>query len=163
MEIDECRADHGNQHERRTTPGRATCRARARASSRCPHLYRRGGSIQAWNGAAEQLFGFSRDEAVGQNLDLIIPEELRAAHWRRFDAAVSSGRLRLGGRPTLTRAVHKSGSRRYVEMSFALVFDETRQVVGSVATARDVTAKVEREKAQAPGARPPCKRSRTGR
>lgn len=108
------------------------------------------GAIQAWNSAAEQLFGFSRDEAIGQSLDLIIPEELRAAHWRRFDAAVSSGRVRLGGRPTLTRAVHQSGGRRYVEMSFALVFDEARQVVGSVATARDVSAKVEREKTQAP-------------
>lgn len=107
------------------------------------------GAIQAWNGAAEQLFGYSRDEAVGQSLDLIIPEELRAAHWRGFNAAVSSGHVRLGGRPTLTRAAHKSGGRRYVEMSFALVFDEVRQVVGSVATARDVTAKVEREKAQA--------------
>lgn len=108
-----------------------------------------GGAIQAWNGAAEQLFGFSRDEAVGQSLDLIIPEELRAAHWRGFDAAVSSGRVRLGGRPTLTRAVHKSGGRSYVEMSFALVFDDARRVVGTVAIARDVTDKVEHEKAQA--------------
>jgi PAS domain S-box-containing protein len=108
-----------------------------------------GGTIQAWNGAAVQLFGFSRDEALGQSLDLIIPAELRAAHWRGFDAAVRSGHLRLAGRPTLTRAVHKSAGRRYVEMSFALVFDEAVQVVGSVATARDVTAKVEREKAQA--------------
>jgi PAS domain S-box-containing protein len=107
------------------------------------------GTIQGWNDAAEQLFGFCVEEAVGKSLDLIIPEELRAAHWRGFNAAASSGHVRLGGRPTLTRAMHKSGGRRYVEMSFALVFDEVGQAVGSVATARDVTAKVEREKAQA--------------
>lgn len=105
------------------------------------------GLIQCWNRAAESIFGFSAAEALGQSLDLIIPESLRAAHWRGFDAAIKNGATRLNGRPTLTRALHKSGTKRYVEMSFALVADRVGAVLGSVAVARDVTEKMEREKA----------------
>lgn len=105
------------------------------------------GKIARWNEAASHLFGFSKDEAIGQSLDIIIPEHLRAPHWKGFDAAIASGNTRLGGHPTLTRAVRKDGQKRYVEMSFALVKDDAGQVVGSVAIARDVTDRIEREKA----------------
>ena len=109
------------------------------------------GVIERWNAAATAMFGFSKDEALGQNVDLVIPERrLRAAHWRGFNAAMESGKTRLGGRPTLTRGLHKSGQKLYVEMSFALVVDDTGSPLGSVAVARDVTERVEREKA-APG------------
>ena len=107
----------------------------------------RSGNIQRWNQAAALMFGYAADEAIGQNLDLIIPERLRAAHWRGFGAAVTNGVTRLHGHPTLTRAEHKSGQNLYVEMSFALVIDDTGAVNGSVAMARDVTERVEREKA----------------
>ena len=40
------------------------------------------GTIRRWNRAATALFGYSAEEALGQKLDLIIPEGLRAAHWR---------------------------------------------------------------------------------
>lgn len=108
----------------------------------------RTGLIRHWNKAAESMFGFSAAEAVGQSLDLIIPEHLRAAHWRGFDAAINSGTTRLSGRPTVTRALHKSGEKLYVEMSFALVADAAG-VLGSVAVARDVTERINREKAAA--------------
>jgi PAS domain S-box-containing protein len=93
------------------------------------------------------LFGYSADEALGQNLDLIIPEHLRVAHWNGFNAAITSGTMKLQGRPTLTRATHKSGRRLYIEMTFALVKGAEGEVEGSVAMARDVTERVERERA----------------
>ncbi|WP_296661983.1 PAS domain S-box protein [Paraburkholderia sp.] len=107
----------------------------------------RDGKIVRWNAAASHMFGFSKEEALGASLDLIIPEHLRAPHWKGFDAAVASGVTRLGGRPTLTRAAHKNGQKLYVEMSFAIVKDDDAQVIGSVAMARDVTERVERERA----------------
>lgn len=107
----------------------------------------RDGTIARWNEAASRLFGYAREEALGQSLDLIIPEHLRGPHWKGFDAAVASGVTRLGGRPAVTRAAHRSGRKLYVEMSFALVKDDAGQVVGSVAIARDVTERVERERA----------------
>ena len=107
----------------------------------------REGNIERWNTAAVQMFGFSAEEAIGQSLDLMIPEHLRAAHWRGFNAAIESGALRLNGRATLTRGLHKSGRKLYIEMSFALVQGDAAVVLGSVAVARDVTERIEREKA----------------
>lgn len=112
----------------------------------------RDGVIERWNAAAAAMFGFSAAEAIGQRLDLMIPEHLRAAHWRGFNAAMANGALRLNGRATLTRGLHKTGRKLYVEMSFALVRDAALAVVGSVAVARDVTERVEREKAARCGA-----------
>jgi PAS domain S-box-containing protein len=105
------------------------------------------GAIARWNRAACALFGFSAEEALGRRLDLIVPEHLRAAHWKGFDAAITSGTMKLQGRPTLTRALHKSGRKLYIEMTFALVRGADGAVLGSVAMARDVTERVERERA----------------
>ena len=107
----------------------------------------RDGVIECWNAAATAMFGYTAAEALGQSLDIIIPERLRAAHWRGFDAAMASGKTRLHGRPTLTRAEHKDGSKLYVEMSFAVVVDANGKTLGSVAMSRDVTERVNRDKA----------------
>jgi PAS domain S-box-containing protein len=40
-----------------------------------------GGVIRLWNAAAERLFGFTKTDALGKSLDLIIPERLRQRHW----------------------------------------------------------------------------------
>jgi PAS domain S-box-containing protein len=105
------------------------------------------GTIQRWNHAAAALFGYSAAEALGRNLDLIVPEHLRAAHWRGFEAAMTKGVMKLEGRPTVTRAVHQSGRKLYVEMTFALVKDQGGGTRGAVAVARDVTERVEQQRA----------------
>jgi PAS domain-containing protein len=55
----------------------------------------RDGIIQVWNPGAERIFGYPAHEAVGQSLDLIIPECLRTRHgtatvrlWRPARAAM---------------------------------------------------------------------------
>jgi PAS domain S-box-containing protein len=106
----------------------------------------RSGEIVRWNRASTDMFGFSAEEALGLSLDLIIPEHLRASHWRGFNAAMTKGVMKLQGRPTLTRALHKSGRKLYVEMTFAVVKGDEGEVFGSVAMARDVTERVERER-----------------
>jgi len=110
------------------------------------------GTIRRWNRAAAALFGFSPAEALGQSLDRIVPEHLRAGHWRGFDAAMTTGALKLQGRPTLTRATHQTGRKLYVEMTFALVRGRAGSApLGAVAVARDVTERVEQQR----GGRPP--------
>ena len=106
----------------------------------------RAGEIVRWNRASSDMFGFSAKEALGRSLDLIIPERLRASHWNGFNAAMTKGVMKLKGRPTLTRALHKSGRKLYVEMTFAIVKGDEGEVLGSVAMARDVTDRVERER-----------------
>jgi PAS domain S-box-containing protein len=108
------------------------------------------GTIMRWNHAAAALFGYGAAEALGQNLDLIIPEHLRAAHWHGFKAAMTNGVMKLQGRPTVTRATHQSGRKLYVEMIFALVKGQTGEVArGAVAVARDVTERIEQQRADA--------------
>ena len=97
------------------------------------------GIIRGWNAAAESLFGFPKNEAIGQSLDLIIPERLRAAHWAGFNRAMARGMTQHGGRATVTRALTRGGEAIYVEMSFAVVSVEDGKAIGSVAMARDVT------------------------
>ena len=113
------------------------------------------GTIRRWNRAAAALFGYSAAEALGQTLDLIIPEHLRAAHWRGFEAAMTNGVTKLQGRPTLTRATHQTGRRLYVEMTFALVQGEAGGAAcGAVAVARDVTERTEQQRVDARRDRP---------
>ncbi|WP_134325019.1 PAS domain-containing protein [Cumulibacter soli] len=98
------------------------------------------GVVRHWNDGAHAVFGFAQSEALGQNLDLIVPEELREAHWRGFDAALERGATTGGRRARLTKGLHADPDRAlYVEMSFALVYDADGAVAGSVAVARDVT------------------------
>ena len=105
------------------------------------------GAVQIWNQAASSLFGYSAQEVAGGSMDLIIPEKLRAAHWAGFKRAMETGKTRLSGRPTITRATHKSGARLYVEMTFAVVRVDDG-VLGAVAVARDATERYEQARAQ---------------
>lgn len=106
----------------------------------------REGTIRAWNDGATAVFGFTADDTLGVNLDIIIPEKLRAAHWKGFYAAMERGATTGGREARLTRGIHKAGDRKlYVEMTFAVVLGPDGTAIGSVAVARDVTDKHLRE------------------
>lgn len=98
------------------------------------------GVIRVWNAMAAALFGFSAQEALGHSVDLIIPEHLREAHWRGFHRAIAHGRT-TSQEVRTTRGVHQSGRKLYVDMSFAIVTDGRGAALGSVAMARDATAR----------------------
>src|SRR5688500_6317108 len=53
------------------------------------------GRITAWDPGAERLFGHPAAHAVGCSLDLIVPPELRTAHWAGFHRAMATGTCRL--------------------------------------------------------------------
>ncbi|MEI7431519.1 MAG: PAS domain S-box protein [Betaproteobacteria bacterium] len=106
----------------------------------------REGLIRGWNAAAEALFGYAKDEAIGQSLDLIIPERLRDPHWVGFNRAMASGATKHAGRATVTRSLTRSRGTIYVEMSFAVVGDSEGQVLGSVAVARDATQRQQKDR-----------------
>ena len=58
----------------------------------------RDGKLTFWNPGAARIFGFSRTEAIGQSLDLIIPERLRARHWAGYTQVMATGESRRDGR-----------------------------------------------------------------
>ncbi|MDD2919140.1 PAS domain S-box protein [Rhodoferax sp.] len=104
------------------------------------------GIIRLWNPAAETLFGFKAAEAIGQSLDLIIPERLRKPHWDGFNMAVSRGGTKPGRSSAITRSLHKNGEQIYVDMSFMMVKNPSGEMLGAMAVARDATARFQEEK-----------------
>jgi len=54
------------------------------------------GLITFWNPGATRIFGFSQQEAIGQSLDIIIPENLRARHWDGYHKTMATGTSRYG-------------------------------------------------------------------
>jgi PAS domain S-box-containing protein len=106
------------------------------------------GVIREWNPTAERIFGYPKDEAVGESLDLIVPERFREAHWRGYDRALSEGQTKYLGKALPTRSLRKDGSTIYVELTFAIVHDQTGSVIGALAHARDITERWEQERQQ---------------
>ena len=98
-----------------------------------------GGTIRFWNAAAERLFGYTREEAVGQSLNLMIPERFRPAHDAGFARAIATGHLRAGTRVLRTRSNHKDGRKLYVDFTFALLKAPEGHVAAVYAIARDAT------------------------
>jgi PAS domain S-box-containing protein len=106
------------------------------------------GLIRVWNPAAERIFGHSATAAIGQNLDIIIPEPLRAAHWKGYDRALAAGDTKYRGQSLPTKALKADGSQFYVELSFSIIHGGDGEVIGALAHARDITERFERDRAR---------------
>jgi PAS domain S-box-containing protein len=107
----------------------------------------REGLIRIWNQGAESVFGFPAEEVLGESLDVIIPEGLRKRHWEGYSKAIAERRTRTGDRVMTTRALHKHGSRLYVDMSFAVIVDESGHAEGAMAIGRNITERYLADKA----------------
>lgn len=106
------------------------------------------GMVRSWNDGATAIFGHTADEAIGQNLDLIVPERFRDAHWKGYDRALAAGDTKYRGQALPTRSMRKDGTAIYVELSFAIVKDASGEVIGALAHARDITERFQREREQ---------------
>src|SRR5262245_56764942 len=107
----------------------------------------RDGIIRLWNAGAEAMFGDSATEAIGQNLDLIIPERQRGRHWEGYQKVMATGVTRYGKELLAVPAVRKDGTRISLEFTIVLLRDEAGQTMGTAALIRDVTARWQQERA----------------
>jgi PAS domain S-box-containing protein len=100
------------------------------------------GIIRFWNPGAVRIFGFSSEEAVGQSLDIIIPENLRARHNAGFAETMRTGITRYGSGDILAvPALTKDGRRISVEFTIVLLRGDDGKVSGIAAILRDVTSR----------------------
>ncbi|MDO9308487.1 MAG: PAS domain S-box protein [Deltaproteobacteria bacterium] len=106
----------------------------------------RQGIIRYWNAAAEKMFGYSAAEALGQSLDLIIPENLRGRHWEGYYRVMESGSSRYSIDLLSAPALRKDGTRLSTEFSMALIRDDDGGMLGVAAVIRDVSARWQRER-----------------
>jgi PAS domain S-box-containing protein len=105
------------------------------------------GTIVLWNPAAQRIFGFAAEEAVGRSLDLIIPERFRERHWQAFQKVMSTGRTRYGSEVLRVPAIHKDERSLSIAFTVALLFSHDGKVDSIVAIVRDETARWNEERA----------------
>ncbi|CAO3408480.1 PAS domain-containing protein [Azospirillum largimobile] len=104
----------------------------------------REGLIRLWNAGAERVFGFTAEEALGQSLDIIIPERQRQRHWEGYDEVMRTGVSRYGSGDLLSvPATRKDGSRISVEFTIVPLKGADGTMMGMAAVMRDVTARFE--------------------
>jgi PAS domain S-box-containing protein len=104
------------------------------------------GIIRFWNRGAELMFGYSESEAVGQTLDLIIPEKLRGRHWEGYWRVMASGETKYKTGLLSSPGQRKDGSRVSLEFSIVLLRDEAGAMQGCGTVMRDVTERWSKEK-----------------
>lgn len=103
--------------------------------------------IRLWNRAAERVFGFKKEEALGQSLNLIIPERLRERHWEAYRRVMDTGITKYGeGELLAVPGQRRNGEPLSLEFSLALIRDDEGRILGSAAILRDVTARWNKEK-----------------
>jgi PAS domain S-box-containing protein len=101
------------------------------------------GVITSWNKGAEQLFGYAAEEAVGQNITLIIPPE------RRNEEKMILEQLTRGERVDHFETVRmrKDGSLLDVSLTISPMKDVYGRVIGASKLARDITERKRAEEA----------------
>lgn len=104
------------------------------------------GMIVFWNAGAERVFGHKSEHAIGQSLDLIIPEQFRAAHWTGYDRALADKDTKYRGQSLATRATRADGETIYVELGFSIVLNGANEAIGAMATARDITERFNKDR-----------------
>jgi PAS domain S-box-containing protein len=104
------------------------------------------GIIRFWNHGAEHLFQYSTQEAVGQSLDLIIPENLRSRHWDGYRRVMASGETKYKTGLLSSPGIRKDGSRISLEFSMVLLRSDDGALQGCGSIMRDVTERWRKEK-----------------
>jgi PAS domain S-box-containing protein len=105
------------------------------------------GRIVFWNDAATRLFGWPREEALGQRLDLIIPERLRQRHWDGWTKAMATGTTKYGDQLLEVPAVRRDGQPISIAFSVSLFTGPSGAVDGVAAVLRDDTEHFQQRRA----------------
>jgi PAS domain S-box-containing protein len=105
------------------------------------------GKIVLWNPAAERIFGFAAQEALGETLDLIIPERFRARHWDSFREVMRTGQTKYGAEVLRVPARHQDGRPLSIAFSVTLLSRADGQTEAIAAIVRDETSRWNEERA----------------
>ncbi len=105
------------------------------------------GTITLWNPASERMFGYTEAEAIGQSLDLIIPQRQQQRHWDGYHKTMQTGITRYGNDVLRVPAVHKDGHTLSIAFTVAMLFTEDKKVSAIVAVVRDESARFAEERA----------------
>ncbi|MDD2501683.1 MAG: PAS domain S-box protein [Geobacter sp.] len=97
------------------------------------------GIIRYWNAGAERILGYTAAEAIGQSLDLFIPEKLRGRHWEGYHRVMASGETKYKTGLLSSPGIRKDGTQVSLEFSMVLLKNEQGIMQGCASIMRDVT------------------------
>jgi len=105
------------------------------------------GTIVFWNAASTRIFGFTEQDALGQSLDLIVPQRQQQRHWDGYHKTMATGETRYGTDLLRVPALHKEGKPLSIAFTVALLHGADGEVSGIAAVVRDDTARWNEERA----------------
>jgi PAS domain S-box-containing protein len=105
------------------------------------------GKIIYWNRAAERIFGFAREEALGNSLDIIIPERMRERHWDGYRKTMETGQTRYGTDVLRVPATGKDGKPLSIAFTVALLHGPDGRVSAIASIMRDETERFNHDRA----------------
>ena len=100
-----------------------------------------------WNPACERMFGHTEAEALGQSMDMIIPERLRKRHWEGYDKTMATGITKYGHDVLRVPAVDKQGNSLSIAFTVAMLYGEDGKVSAIASIIRDETVRFNDERA----------------
>ncbi len=104
------------------------------------------GIITLWNPAAQRMFGYTESEALGQSLDIIIPQRQQQRHWDGYHKTMATGQTKYGNDVLRVPAVHKDGHTLSIAFTVALLRSPDQKVSAIVAVIRDETSRYTEER-----------------
>ena len=105
------------------------------------------GAVVLWNPACERMFGFTQAEALGQNMDMIIPERLRGRHWEGYHKSMATGITKYGTDVLRVPAVDKQGRSMSIAFTVAMLYKADGKVSAIASVVRDETQRFQDERA----------------
>ena len=96
------------------------------------------GIITDWNKGSESLYGYSKEEAIGQQVDILhVPEDID-----HVTSEVISDVEKLGKWTGEIRMKHKNGDIGWIESMCVPIYDSNNEVVGALGVNRDITDRI---------------------
>jgi diguanylate cyclase (GGDEF)-like protein/PAS domain S-box-containing protein len=141
-------AKHGARKPRRRSRIEAIAAAIGEATPDAIICTDARGRIIYWNPGAERMFGHSSRQAVGEPIEIIIPEALRGAHGAGLARLVEGGDPSRVGKLIELPAVHRDGTPLDIELSLAAWNGSNGKPAGFGATIRDLSHRKALEREQ---------------
>lgn len=104
------------------------------------------GRIRFWNTAATAVLGWTAEHAIGQSLDIIIPERQRPRHWEGYERVMATGETDYGDKLLRVPSLHPDGQRHSIAFTVTLLKDADGAVTAIAAIMRDETERWHEER-----------------
>lgn len=97
------------------------------------------GIIVDWNKGSEKLYGYTKDQAIGQPVNILhVPEDTQHITEEVISAVATHGKW--SGE---VRSLHKNGHIGWIESMCVPIFDDKKQMIGALGINRDITGRIE--------------------